>query len=64
MKLRGREEELGGGEQERVYPVMGVDTLGADHEKVTSLSLATARKSSRPSGKILLHIHILQFNNF
>ena len=42
VKLREREEALGGGEQERVYPVMGVDTLGADHEKVTSLSLGTA----------------------
>ena len=35
-----------------MYPVMGVDTLGADHEKVTSLSLDTAWKSSSPSGKI------------
>ena len=53
MKLRGREEWLGGGAQERVYPVIEIGTLGADHEKVTSLSLATAWKSSRPSEKKL-----------
>ena len=34
-----------------MYPVIGVSTLGADHEKVTFLSSAIAWKSSKPSGK-------------
>ena len=44
-----REKEEGEGEQERVYPVTGVDTLGADHEKVTSLFPAEAWKFSADS---------------
>lgn len=38
--------DLGEGEQERLYPVIGADTLGARHENIISLSPAITWKVS------------------